>query len=62
MTEIDWKQRADHWKAELDRGGFASADDYQQVKDLYWSALAKSKGMIHRQLNPMNFWFGGQSN
>lgn len=58
----DWAQIAADRKAELDKGGFAGFDDYQACKDAYWHALAKSKGTTSRELNPMNFWFGGQSN
>jgi len=62
MTVEDYKKWADELKAELDAANFESAHHYQYVKDLYWRILARSKGTTSRKLNPMNFWFGGQSN
>jgi len=62
MTQEDWKIRAEELKIELDRGGFKGADEYYDVKDAYWRAIAKSRNTTELNINPMNYWFGRQSN
>lgn len=54
--------RAKWLKSLLDEGGFTSAHEYRWVVDEYRKAVAKSLGTTEVRLDPMGFWFGGQSN
>lgn len=62
MTQDDWKARAEWLKSELDKGGFASAQDYQWIVNEYRKAIAKSLDTTQTKLFPMATWHGMQSN
>jgi hypothetical protein len=46
----------------LKAGGYPSADAYYWDKDEYWRLKAGLVGKSEREVNPMGFWFGRQSN
>ncbi len=43
-------------------GCFNSPDGYYDAKDRLWAFRAKMANTTENKINPMNFWYGRQSN
>jgi len=59
----EWAAIAADIKSEMDdRSKSRGPDEYHDLKDRYWQAVARSKNTTEMKINPMNYWFGRQSN
>ena len=62
MTREELEAEIAELDAMLNKGGFASADHYYSIKDLYWRMVARLQNKSYVEVNPVGFWHGGQSN